>query len=187
MKQDLSKDLFVFLLILLLLLAGYCAYRIDKRFRKVGEVAGGVDVGLSSELSEVVGLLENDLVERYALEYSSKIDPLDLQRVITFVPPEIAKKEEDRQREEERKRREALNRIQGFSLSATIVASATRSAVIRYKDKNHIVREGSEIDGRKILRIERERVILQQPNGQELVLLSRSAAQKQKNLRGEER
>lgn len=180
MKQDLSKDLFILVAVLLIGFSGYCAYWLNDQYRKVGEVKSELDIGLDSDLTAIVAQLENDLKERYALEYTSTKNPLKMSRVITYVSPLLAEKEEEREREEARKKRERETTVQGFSLSATIVANATRSAVIRYNNKSHIVKEGDTIEGRKVVQIERERVVLRNPGGQDLVLLPKSAANARK-------
>jgi len=178
MKSDLAKDIFTLFAILLLMLALYSVYHLHRNAQQIRHIESDTATQrLDSDLERIVSQLEADLVERYSLEFKTQVNPLQMTRVITFIPPALAKKEEERRREEERKRLEQLNAVEGFSLNATVVASSERTAVIRYKGNSYIVKEGDEIEGRKVLRIERERVILQQPNGRELVLLSRRAVQ----------
>ncbi|MBD3168804.1 MAG: hypothetical protein GF307_04935 [candidate division Zixibacteria bacterium] len=117
--------------------------------------AARLNAGIDSTIINTIDELEKRFEEKQDLVFYVKADPLRLSRVIRDTTlPEFADK--FREREEEHLIR----------LSATIITYDDEpKAVIKFRDKSHIVKVGDTLGDRyKILEIERKRVRLSDGN-----------------------
>jgi len=118
------------------------------------------EIGLNEELKEQIDLLEQDISRRMSYEVVLSRDPLNLNSVV--------------QLPQQRQRRETAQSDNALRLSCTMISQEKKSAVIRYRDKSHIVSIGDHIAGQEVVDIDTRTVVISH-GGTETVLRNRPA------------
>jgi type II secretory pathway component PulC len=151
----LAFALFIFYATIRLVSAGFTA-------SKVLNMTPPDAIGMGGELQVTVTRLETDIGERMAYDVKVKSDPLKLSRIInargqsTIVKAEIA---------------ESLNQLR---LSCTIISPTKSTAIIKHQGKSFVVSIGDDVNGRKVIDIDKKRVVLRY-NGEDIELFNRPA------------
>lgn len=119
-------------------------------------------IGMGGDLKATVTRLEAEIGDRMAYDVKVKSDPLKLSRIIsargqgTVIKAEMA---------------ESMNQLR---LSCTIISPTKSTAIIKHQGKSFVVSVGDDVNGRKVISIDKKRVILRF-NGEDIELFNRPA------------
>jgi hypothetical protein len=129
--------------------------------QKVLPMAVSANMGMDNTLLGVVQNLEQEIAGRMAYEVDMDKDPLKLTRII-------------KARGRRLHRAEIIESLSTLRLSCTIISPEKKTAIIKHLGKSYIVGVGDEIAGRRIIAIDKKKVVVRY-RGQESELYNRPA------------
>lgn len=163
-QKTIFKDVLAVLAVFSLLFMGYYTYHLINHSKSyIAKEAEAAEVGMGQELSGIVDSLEYALVERTQLQYYSKIDPLNLMKILVIESPELL---EWYEQSKEAKEKEKLKDRDELKLTATILGEDQKKAIFLDGEKYVSVRVGATINNRKVLKIEDGSVVVEE-NGKQ--------------------
>ena len=153
-------NLLLFLFVVCLLWFSWEAYTLHTKVSELEEHT--IQVGEDKHLRNTVDKLETSLMERSQIVFASSIDPLELSRVI--ISKNIMLDQTSFMAALETKPR-----------LSCIIDGPNRRAIIRLKNKNHVVGAGDRFEGFQVVSIDADRVTLSR-NGRTLPLTVQAAS-----------
>lgn len=156
-----NRKLLLFALLLLLAYAGGRTAMAALSAKKVLPLDVPENMGMDSTLLGVVQNLEREIAGRMAHEVDLDKDPLKLTRII-------------KTRGRRLHRAEIMESLSTLRLSCTIISPEKKTAIIKHLGKSYIVGVGDEIAGRRIVAIDKKKVVVLY-RGQETEIYNRPA------------
>ncbi len=149
-RNEILSSLLLLIIVVIITVGGLQWYRVGKDIEEIRVRDARMVIGTDENLAETVNLLESELQARIEYQFDTKVDPLDLTRVIT------SKALLEKMGMDEFERTKTTMR-----LAATIVGADNVAAiVIRYMGSNHVLRIGDKIAGWEVAEIGQKTVSL---------------------------
>ncbi len=145
-RNEILSSLLLLVIVVILTVGFLQWYSVGKDIEEIRAKDARMIIGTDENLAETVKSLEAALQERIEYQFDTKVDPLDLTRVIT------SKALLEKMGMDEFERTKTTMR-----LAATIVGVDDVAAiVIRYMGSNHVLRVGDKIAGWEVSEIGRK-------------------------------